>query len=139
MKNTPYHFLLILAIIQVLASFFIVGNSVIDIHLHDTYYVLTHIHLLYFFAFFLLILWVVYIFTYEIVLSKKIAQIHIYITIIVLLIQVIILSRSYFDSSFNSIIAVIMLVFTLAQLLFITNVLGGIIKKIMDSKNNNPL
>jgi cytochrome c oxidase subunit I len=70
-----------------LASFFVADkNNAVDIHLHDTYFVIAHIHILWLLAFLAILIWALYIAASKILYSIILTWLHIIITIVALVI-----------------------------------------------------
>jgi cytochrome c oxidase subunit I len=74
----PHHYLLIYAIGLLLFSFTNPSsNKAIDIHLHDTYFVIAFQHIFYALSLFLIFLWVLYHLLNRYFFSKALSSIHI--------------------------------------------------------------
>jgi hypothetical protein len=69
LKTRPYNLLFIEAITLLVASFFTL-NETLDIHLHDTYYIIPTTYAGWAIVLFLLILWLIYLFTNRWLFSK---------------------------------------------------------------------
>lgn len=80
-KRNPYNLLFFLAILLFLFGF-LNFRSVIDIHLHDTFYVITVKHLLRALAVLFLLLWLLYFITKKYLYSKLLTWIHVIVTIV---------------------------------------------------------
>lgn len=80
-KRNPYNLLFLLAILLFLFGF-LNFRSVIDIHLHDTFYVVTVKHLLWALAVLLFLLWLLYFITKKYLYSKLLTWIHVIATIV---------------------------------------------------------
>ncbi len=132
---SPWQLFLFAAIISLVFAFFSNKNT-IDIHLHDTYYVIRSSHVRFALCCYFLFIWLLYFFSKKFLWSNKLTWLHIIFTFAGLLV----LKSAYlfFDNnktSFakfqiqGSLISMALLVFVIAQLLFILNILGGIIQK----------
>ena len=74
----PYHLLLLTAIVLFIVSLFC-GDDTLDIHLHDTYFVIAKFHLFRSGATFLSILWLMYLITFRL-LSSYLTWMHLVAT-----------------------------------------------------------
>lgn len=150
LKQSPYHLLLLTGLVLVLTSFFINQNRTIDIHVNDTYYVITQGHVFIFSAFIISVLWALYLVTRKILYSKSLTWIHIIVTLVTLLFLFFLLnfgsnilnpsSRRYLDANnrttFNmheqytrwNVYIMIALIF--GQVTFILNLIIGIVKRV---------
>jgi len=149
-KQKPYHLLLLTGLVFVLASFFILKqNNSVDIHLHDTYFVIGHTHILWFLAILALFVWTLYLFTNKILYSKALSWTHIIITILTLLFFALTLfygdsfmnptPRRYYEfSNWNSLdnyntftkaISLTSFGLLFGQLIFIINFIAGLFKR----------
>lgn len=72
----PYNFLLIAAMIVLLLSA-VRTSSIIDIHFHDTYFILPGRMGMWIASFILLFLWALYLLTKQILYSNKLTWIHV--------------------------------------------------------------
>jgi heme/copper-type cytochrome/quinol oxidase subunit 1 len=79
-KQRPYHLLLLTSLILLILSFF--QKQTIDIHVHDTYYVIAKSHFYLMMAFITGLLWLFYLATRTIIFSKTLSWIHIICTIL---------------------------------------------------------
>jgi hypothetical protein len=146
-SQQPYRLFLFAGLFFLLASFLVSEKLTMDVHLHDTYFVLTYSVVFSCFAFLALVLWAFYQLTNRLLYSKKLTWAHVMLTIaaVLMFIGVIFWSndstapKQYFDfSSFElfhwysgSILcgAIAVSVFMLSQLLLLTNVIAGLIIK----------
>ena len=78
--KTPHHLLLLMAIIIYIAGIF-QRDHTFDLHLHDTYYVLDGIFLTPFLSFIPLTFWLINLFSWKYLFSKKLYWIHVMLTI----------------------------------------------------------
>ncbi|MEO8769891.1 MAG: hypothetical protein ABI402_07395 [Ferruginibacter sp.] len=148
-KNKPYTTLLILACIFLLLSFFMTRQS-LDIHLHDTYFIIGFKHIFWFFTLLTLVIWIMYKITNHFLFSKILTWIHIIITILALLTVVLDMlsgsnllkpsARHYYDISnatsfkwdfkYNALFFSGIFALLFAQLFYIINFIGGLLKRI---------
>jgi len=138
----PRHLLLASGILLlVIAAFFSNSSSVLDIHLHDTYYIIAHQQLVYLFAILSLLLWALSWLCRRIFFLRWLNWLHVLLSIIPLwLLTVALLTdarnfASTANKSFEAMqqsqnaMAAIVLLFLLAQLFFLTHILMGIFRK----------
>lgn len=135
----PYILLGSVALLLLLCSFFLAAKT-IDIHLHDTYYILSTAHLFRFFSTFLFVFAVVYRIADGRLFSKRLTWIHIIATLVapILLFYFIFCSQvemRYLDVSLcdrfntlNHFFYWAICGFLIAQALFILNIIGGMFK-----------
>jgi cytochrome c oxidase subunit 1 len=149
-RKRPYHLLLLTALIILMASFF-ASNETLDIHLHDTYFIIALTNLFAGISVLLLILWLLYLFTSRLLFSNMLTWIHILSTTIAFLLLVVFsfysnyyyeglagMPRRYPDydhwrqlSSYNHLttaVYIIFLVICLGVLVFVVNLFVGVIK-----------
>lgn len=139
-----YHLLAIIALTLVLISLFF-SNETIDIHLDDTYYVITLAAVSYILAFLLLFLWLLYRLTNKLLLSQSMSRVHIAMTTIISVLVITIPfwydtihtpgktnSRLYFEQIkiANSAIIILILALIAGQIIFFINLFGGLLKKV---------
>ena len=151
LQSKPYQLLLPIFALLLLLSLFQPGGATIDLHLYDTYFVIAISFILMTFAGFIILLWGIYELTNKFLLSIIITWIHVAITIFAVVTLVAIpfwdgmrlyprprryVDYSEFDSFqwLNSFIAAVAMAFLFAQLLFIVNLLGGLIRKLLDRR-----
>ena len=140
----PYNFLVVFAILFILFSFFTFSNS-IDFHLHDTMFVVAIPHLFWLIAILLLFFSFIYKVTNRILFSNYLTWFHIIITLLFLIIISFPLwgynpPLMYIDASpwtsfnrfhyINRMISWLIILFLLAQLLLLINIIAGFIKKL---------
>jgi heme/copper-type cytochrome/quinol oxidase subunit 1 len=151
LKQSPYHLLLLTGLVLVLISFFLDQSKTVDIHVHDTYYVIAQGHVFIFFAFIVLVLWFLYLLTKKFLYSKSLTWTHVIITLFPLLFLLFLLNfgsdiinprpRCYLDYSnwnkFNAYnrdmrwISYITIALLLGQIIFIVNLIIGIVKRMI--------
>ena len=148
-KAKPYNFLLITGLIFFISSFFFKGeNNVIDIHLHDTYFIIAHTHIFWLIGLISIISWILYLITNRLMYSKKLIWIHTIITILTLTLIGLALCfieykkdtpRRYSDfSNFNfpfyetteKAFGVILFILLCGQIFYIANFILGLIKSL---------
>lgn len=149
LKTKPYNLLLIVGVIFILLSFLNSNRSgTIDIHLHDTYFIIAHTQILLLLAFIAVFIWTLYILTYRFLFSKVLTWTHVIITLLTLFLLTWILyfsygfpnptARRYVDyslwTSYNTYAdskatAILSIVLLLGQIIYIVNVIGGIFKR----------
>ncbi|MEO9022277.1 MAG: hypothetical protein ABI237_11260 [Ginsengibacter sp.] len=147
-RKRPYNLLLLTGLILILTCFFFFNqNTTIDIHLHDTYFVIAHSHFFWLLAIPALMIWTIYLLTNKILYSKALTWVHVIITIstLVLLASTLFMGESLFNpapkhyydySSWNSsvttparIIADTIFILLSGQIIFIINFIAGIFKR----------
>jgi heme/copper-type cytochrome/quinol oxidase subunit 1 len=150
MNQKPYNLLLLTGLIFVLASFFLLNqNNSVDVHIHDTYFVIAHAHIFWFLAILSLLVWTLYFLTNKFLFSKTLTWAHIIITILTLILFVFTLyfgdslsnlkPRRYYDhSSLNSFgaadkytkaIGRTLSILIFGQIIFIINFIAGLFKR----------
>ncbi len=151
-KQQPYHLLLLAAIAFFLVSFFVVDkDSVTDLHVHDTYFVIAHKHIFWLFAIILLVIWIFYLPVNKLLYSKVLTWIHVVITILTSSLLLFLLftgddtanlaSRRYYDfSNWNSTfipggyakaIAITTGILLCGQIFFFINLFAGLLKRMV--------
>ena len=148
-KAKPYNFLLITGLIFFISSFFFKGeNNIIDIHLHDTYFIIAHTHIFWTLGLISIIFWQLYLITNRLMYSKKLILIHTIITLLTLALIGIALCfigykkgtpRRYYEfSNLNSpvyettekVFGVILFILLCGQILYVANFILGLIKSL---------
>lgn len=133
-KKKPYNILLLIALTLVLASFiFNQGNTTVDIHLHDTYFIIANVQIFWLLAFISLLVWTFYLLTYKKLYSATLAWIHIITTglTIILLGSILFLSNikqqiTMYQNNRTMAITTTIMVLLLVQIIFIVNFLLGL-------------
>jgi hypothetical protein len=82
----PYHLLLIITTVFLISSFFVNRNNVLDIHLHDTYFIFLQKHIFWCFAMFSFLLWVTYFTFSSFLYSPTLSWLHIILTTVILIV-----------------------------------------------------
>ncbi len=138
-RQKPYSLFIIVAIFQVLVSFFI-NNYSFDIRMHDTYFVFAIAHVLILLSFLCMFYWTIYKFTTAILYSAILSWLHIIFTLLTFLFiaLLVVFNNSLIEklsndfslfSIYKSIYFIVFFVFVIAQLLLFINLTGGIIKR----------
>ena len=146
LQTRPYHLLLLLAIIMFATSFCYYYQNV-DIHLHDTYFVIATPFIFWAFTLFLLLFWVLYHLTFQFLLTTKLIWLHISSFIFFPLLMCVYGSPFIYESGMMYcepatwdafqrhlfIQAIIMIAFVGLQVLYLINLIGGVIKVVTKS------
>lgn len=80
-KTKPYKLLLPFVVLLILISFFVQNNSM-DIHLHDTYLIVSLAHIVWAIAVVLLFIWLLYKLTSKFLFSNWLSWVHVIATIL---------------------------------------------------------
>jgi heme/copper-type cytochrome/quinol oxidase subunit 1 len=149
MKQKPYHLLLWIALALVLASFFVFKqNNSVDIHFHDTYFIIAHTHVFWLLAIVALFVWVLYWMTNKLLYSKKLTWVHVVVTVVALLLFACSFllgnnlmnptPRRYYEPgnwsafndyyTFSNAIGVAILALLFGQVIYILNLLVGLVR-----------
>ncbi len=141
----PYNYFFPLGLIMIVLSFF-TGSRTVDIHVHDTYLVLSFFHILLFIATVFMICGLLYRTLNNYMLSGVLSWIHTGFTIVSLLaipIIFLIFSSSrehYIDAasspfqnyrSYGSLAMWSLLIFLFAQGILVINLLGGLVRRML--------
>lgn len=132
MIKRPYHLLLITATLLFIVSFWHKNDS-IDFHLHDTYFVFSGVY--YVMSLFFLSCWGIYRLTEKFLLTKYLTWLHVIITISILIYC---LTPDFYKTAPVSYVELgsynwyyqIAAVLVGAQIGFVVNLLGGLIRKV---------
>jgi heme/copper-type cytochrome/quinol oxidase subunit 1 len=97
-KEQPYNLLLLTAAFILIASIFAYDQT-LDIHLHDTYFIVAMTYLFWATSILLLILWALYLLTKQFLFSKLLTWVHIILTVIALVsfVAISFYSTNYYD------------------------------------------
>ena len=154
-KKRPYCLLLLTAVLLLVASFF-VHNQTLDMHLHDTYFIISMPLLFWPMILLLLLFWILYLFTERFLSSKVLMWVHIILMVLasVSLVGILFYSnyqeeagspRQYYDFSnwesmaqFDGLarrIVVIFLAIFLGVIIYIINLFTGLIKRFRGRRN----
>jgi len=132
----PYILLLIFGVLLLLISIF-PNDRTIDIHFHDTIYIIAMPQIQIGLGILLLFFWFIYSFLYKKLFSNFLVWIHIIITLLFFILLVIIpyvksseMLRQYNDAHYflNRAVLGFSIVWAFTQLMFLINILGGILK-----------
>ena len=158
MKQKPYNLLLWTGLVLLLTSFLVLKqNNSVDIHLHDTYFIIAPTHVFWLLAFLALFVWTLYLLTSKILYSKAFTWTHVIITILTLLLLVLTLffgdnfmnttPRRYYDySSWNSFdnyttfakaMGISLFVLLFGQFVFIINLIVGVFRRLLRGRLNS--
>ena len=135
--------LLLTAIIMLIASAFSL-NETMDIHLYDTYYVVSAAYAFWSIAVLLMILWLVYLFTNRFLFSRMLMWLHVVLTVVISVFLAIFIAnfgklagmpRRYIDDGFNAFaqfqqsILVSVFLLVLGMALYVINLLIGLVRR----------
>ena len=150
LKRNPYHLLLMMGVILIITSWFIDQNLTLDVHVHDTYYVIGITQIFWLFALIVWVLWFLNLITQKLLYSKSYTWLHVIITLIAIVILIFLLcfgngnfypiprrfisfsSMNKFDvfSSLNvRLIIFCIIIFFLGQITYLINLVLGLIKR----------
>ena len=135
----PYNLLLLTAILLILISF-IAKKTTLDIHLHDTYYIISATYIFRFLATVSAIFWDIYLLTFKFLFSNQLTWTHIIITLltIILLCSIALMGDKLVNpawesfkkySQYTRILLFVLGLLLLGQLTYIINLLLGIFKR----------
>jgi len=148
----PYNILGLFGVLLTIMSLLV--SSTIDIHFHDTYYIIGFKDFFWLFGLIFLFFAIIYRISRKILLSKYLTWLHIIITLLSFITLVVLVmlgdnpSRRYIDtdpwSNFNkfngisNIISWTMIVFLAGQIVFVVNITGRVLKKISSFPGESP-
>lgn len=124
-------------------------SNPVDIHLHDTYFVIAHTHIFWMLAIMAFMVWLIYLLTNKLLYSKALTWTHVIITILTLVLFASTLffgesylnptPKRYYDYSigdsldtnttFTKTIAITIFVLLLGQVIFVINFIAGLFKR----------
>ena len=146
--NPPYNLFLLTALILFIISFFMWGQS-LDLHLHDTYFVISTIYFIWAFALIFLVVWTIYKLTNKILLTKYLTWLHVVTTLIVLILLMtaglwfdkllppikreVVSYQTFLDDQQRElkVILPIAIIFIVGQVSWGINLIGGLIKRVL--------
>ena len=132
--SKPHTLLGLLGGIFLLFVLFSNQEATVDIHMHDLVIIVANAHVTGVSAAILLYLWLIYSFTYKIIFSRLLYWIHIVCTILFFILFYIVShiqpSKPSYDDV-HTVLFVSLIAFFIAQILFVVNLIGGIIKKLV--------
>jgi heme/copper-type cytochrome/quinol oxidase subunit 1 len=140
--NQPYFVFIIIASILLPISFFLKERTA-DIHVHDTLFVIPLMHILWIIIIALFLAWAIYRFTDKVLLTKYLTWFHVIATLVALIFFISAclgqnisprqeLSWKSLEKELQreqKIYLTISIVFVLAQIAFIINFVGGILRR----------
>jgi len=149
-NKAPYQVFLFAGLILFIISFLVDSRNSVDIHLHDTMFVISQNHIFVIFASICFILWILYLITASILPSRALTILHVLVTLSTITLFLIVVSSSlgnyysneerYLDESalisYNYsnrptvLITYSIIIFILAQVLFIINIILGILRRL---------
>jgi hypothetical protein len=138
----PYHLLLLAGLSLLVCALFSTNES-INVHVHDTYVVMTHSFFYGTFAVLSFLFWSIYILTRRLLLSNLLTWLHVVLTLLAMALFICIplfsYPRRYVDvtpwSGFNEfhrtneIVVGSTIIFTVAQLMLVVNIVGGLFRR----------
>ena len=142
--TSPHNLLALTGSLYFIVSFFFF-NQTMDIHLHDTYFIIALTYLLRFLAGSLLLFWLLYKVLYKYLLSGFLSWTHIISTLIATILILTfnnwseeIYSTKGFVSlndlkqfqRYNTILSMLTVILAAGQFIFLINLLGGLVKKL---------
>ncbi|MFT3947326.1 MAG: hypothetical protein QM763_10165 [Agriterribacter sp.] len=143
LARKPYHLLLVFAVLLAVISLAGANNSkTVDVHLRDTYYVLDIVFIMRAITMLLLLLWLLYIFTFRSLFSIGLAWVHISLTLILSLIisGVLLWKASNYIVNIDMmhvnirrttfLVQIFIALMLLTQLIYFINLLAGVLKRV---------
>src|SRR5215216_5757082 len=139
----PYVLFFVSGVLLAILSFF--SQATIDFHVHDTYFIIAKAHFLIALSALFLFFWIAYVAANKIIYKRSLVWLHLAFTILPTLVILffIVWGYSYYilkSSPFkafqqlNQIFGIALLVLVFAQLIFLINMIIGIIQKLMRAK-----
>ncbi|MEO6330832.1 MAG: hypothetical protein ABIO55_17990 [Ginsengibacter sp.] len=95
-KERPYNLLLLTAVLILIASFFAFDKT-LDIHLHDTYFIITMAHSFWIIIILLLIFWTLYLLTKRFLFSKILTWLNV---ILIVATSVFLVTISFYSNNY---------------------------------------
>ena len=140
--SKPYHLLGLSSLLVFLSSFFSKNSNTLDLYIHDTVFILPTAYLLKVLSAVLLSLWLIYNFAGNILFSKAITWAHVLATILFTFciagLHFGLQNNGEIDPNniknfqqirdTNFLTGIIILLFLIGQILFIFNIVGGLVK-----------
>jgi heme/copper-type cytochrome/quinol oxidase subunit 1 len=149
-RQRPYSLLLLTGLVFVLTSFFMLkSGDVVDIHLHDTYFVIAHAYIYRLLAISAFVLWAFYLLTYKTLYSKMLTWAHVITTILTLAVLALIAyfgnrllhpaPPPYYDLSpwqashsgnkYIHAVTITLFILVFGQVIFVINLIAGLVKR----------
>jgi len=145
--HQPFNLLLMTAILLVIFSFLPWGQS-FDIHLHDTYFIISTVYFIWALSIIFFLTWTIYKWISKILWKRFLTWFHVLVTIFILI--ALLTANFWFDtifpqlkrdfSSFNTfqadrnrqakVILPLVFLFLAGQLAFVVNIIGGLTSKV---------
>jgi hypothetical protein len=137
LASKPYNLLLPGIFICLIISVFS-GNDTSDFYIHDTVFIVGRSYLFIALAFLFSIFWITYLLSNKILLSRALIWIHIVITLVFFILFPIATyeymphyNPTFFDRIKTILSGILVIAFSVSQLLFLFNLIGGAIKKLI--------
>lgn len=144
-RNNPHNLLLITGIFLLSLSFLTKNeNNAIDVHLHDTYFVINLTYFYWFLAIVASVMWALYIPVKKYLYSSNLTQIHVIVSATIIFFMALTLTynprdlrpRRYIDYSswhkwydFSAHDQLLIIALLATQVLFFANIAGGLFKR----------
>src|SRR5574337_666416 len=136
--RSPFSLFLLVAVILILLAL-ICSKQTIDIHIHDTYYIITFPFVFFWLSVPFFFFWLIYLISRKILLSNILVWAHFCLTVISLSLLLYFLpyrltnAWTSFETykNFHLITSTTLLAFLLGQTFFLINVIGGSIKALI--------
>ena len=141
----PYSLFLITGLLVIILSFFHSAET-IDIHVHDTYYVIAENFIFLALALFFLFFWIAYSAGRTVIYKKSLVWLHFILTALsaLFILSCILYGYRYYSldigvkrymNKMNHVIILATLVLIFAQLIFLVNMIIGLIRKLAGMDN----
>lgn len=145
-KSRPYNLLLLLAIVLLLVSILTNADKVIDIHIHDTMFVIAYRHFLWLLASVSISLWLLGLLTGKFLKSNILSWAHVVATVLPLIVLSLGLLmhesdsneigeinsdnwKNYYVDTYATAFTIASIILLLGQSLFLLNVVLGLVKR----------